>query len=49
MPKGIRDDARGEFWRYLRQVQRDHREKFGHAVRLAATGYHFRKLIESYG
>ena len=43
---GVRDRARGEFWRYLRCVFTRHREKFAEAVRLAALGYHFRKLTE---
>ncbi len=43
---GVRDQARGEFWRYLRRAYAQHREKFAAAVRLAAIGYHFRKLTE---
>jgi hypothetical protein len=43
---GVRDRARGEFWRYLRCAFTQHREKFAEAVRLAALGYHFRKLTE---
>jgi radical SAM superfamily enzyme YgiQ (UPF0313 family) len=43
---GVRDSARGEFWRYLRRALTRHREKFAEAVRLAAVGYHFRKLTE---
>jgi hypothetical protein len=43
---GVRDRARGEFWRYLRRALTRHREKFAEAVRLAAVGYHFRKLTE---
>jgi radical SAM superfamily enzyme YgiQ (UPF0313 family) len=43
---GVRDRARGEFWRYLRRVLARHREQFADAVRLAAVGYHFRKLTE---
>ena len=43
---GVRDRARGEFWRYLRCALTRHREKFAEAVRLAAVGYHFRKLTE---
>ncbi|MCI0388359.1 MAG: B12-binding domain-containing radical SAM protein [Acidobacteria bacterium] len=43
---GVRDRARGEFWRYLRCAFTRHREKFAEAVRLAAMGYHFRKLTE---
>jgi radical SAM superfamily enzyme YgiQ (UPF0313 family) len=43
---GVRDCARGEFWRYLRRALTRHREKFADAMRLAAVGYHFRKLTE---
>jgi radical SAM superfamily enzyme YgiQ (UPF0313 family) len=43
---GVRDSARGKFWRYLRHALTRHREKFADAVRLAAVGYHFRKLTE---
>ncbi len=43
---GIRDRARGEFWHYLGHAFTRHREKFAEAIRLAAMGYHFRKLAE---
>lgn len=43
---GVRDNARGEFWRYLSLVVTRHRNNFAAAVRLAAMGYHFRKLTE---
>jgi hypothetical protein len=43
---GVRDSARGEFWRYLSRAVTMHREKFADAMRLAAVGYHFRKLTE---
>ena len=43
---GVRDHARVEFWRYLRSVLSSHRQKFSEAIRLAAIGYHFRKLNE---
>lgn len=43
---GVRDGARGEFWRYLGTAIRRHRGNFAVAVRLAALGYHFRKLTE---
>ncbi len=46
MALGVRDPARGEFWRYLRCALTQHREKFADAIRLAAVGYHFRKLTE---
>jgi radical SAM superfamily enzyme YgiQ (UPF0313 family) len=43
---GVRDSGRGEFWRYLSRAFTRHREKFAEAMRLAALGYHFRKLTE---
>jgi hypothetical protein len=43
---GVRDCARGEFWRFFRRAITRHREKFADAMRLAAVGYHFRKLTE---
>jgi len=43
---GVRDRERGEFWRYISRALTRHREKFAEAVRLAAVGYHFRKLTE---
>src|SRR5262249_15154717 len=45
---GVRDRARGEFWRYLRLALVQHRAKLAEAVRLAAMGYHFRKLTETH-
>ena len=42
---GLIDPARRSFWRYLRSVWGLHRNQFAEAVRLAALGYHFRKLI----
>lgn len=45
---GLRDHERKEFWRYLRCVCTEHREKFAQGVTLAAMGYHFRKLTEHY-
>lgn len=46
---GLIDRERREFWRYFRYVASHHREKFAEAMRLAAMGYHFRKLAEAYG
>ncbi len=45
---GIRDSARREFWRFMGTAFTQHRDKFAEAVRLAAMGYHFRKLTEVY-
>jgi hypothetical protein len=43
---GVRDNARGDFWRYLLHAFGRRRECFAEAVRLASVGYHFRKLTE---
>ncbi len=45
---GVRDRARSEFWRYMKCVLADHRDKFPQGIALAAMGYHFRKLTEQY-
>lgn len=45
---GIRDHDRWEFWRYFTQTLAHHRGAFADSMRLAAMGYHFRKLTESY-
>jgi radical SAM superfamily enzyme YgiQ (UPF0313 family) len=45
---GLLDGARMEFWRYMKRSLTSHRRNFAHAVTLAAMGYHFRKLTESY-
>src|SRR5262249_9186317 len=45
---GVLDRERREFWRYLYRVLFRHREKFAVAVEMAAIGYHFRRVTESY-
>ena len=45
---GVRDPARLEFWRYMKRATISYRQNFAHAVTLAAMGYHFRRLAESY-
>lgn len=44
---GFRESERKAFWQYLYHVFTEHREKLPQAMRLAAMGYHFRKLTES--
>ncbi|MFN0122141.1 MAG: B12-binding domain-containing radical SAM protein [Blastocatellia bacterium] len=44
---GLRDAARREFWRYFYRALLDHPQHFATAMRLAAIGYHLRKLTES--
>ena len=41
---GVIDSARLEFWRFMRGVVLKRRRRFVQAIRLAAMGYHFRKL-----
>jgi radical SAM superfamily enzyme YgiQ (UPF0313 family) len=45
---GVRDKSRGEFWRFMGRVVSKHRDKIDDGLMLAALGYHFRKLTESY-
>jgi len=45
---GLRDSERREFWIYINRVLLRHRNEFARAVRLAAMGYHLRKLAEVY-
>jgi hypothetical protein len=45
---GVRDPDRMEYWRFMVQTLAHHRAAFAHAMRLAAMGYHFRKLTEAY-
>jgi radical SAM superfamily enzyme YgiQ (UPF0313 family) len=45
---GVKDSARGEFWRYFGKVLTTNRKRFTHAMTLAAMGYHLRKLTAKY-
>ncbi|HZM90489.1 MAG TPA: B12-binding domain-containing radical SAM protein [Blastocatellia bacterium] len=45
---GVRDRDRLEFWRFMTQTLAHHRGAFADSMRLAAMGYHFRKLTETY-
>jgi radical SAM superfamily enzyme YgiQ (UPF0313 family) len=45
---GVLDRERGEFWRFFRRAIIEHRERFTESMRLAAMGYHFRKLAEAH-
>jgi hypothetical protein len=42
------DRERKEFWRFFTHVLIRHRDKFADSLRLAAVGYHFRKLSDAY-
>ena len=46
---GVLDRERKEFWRFLSQAMMKHRDRLAESLRLAAMGYHFRKLSELYG
>ncbi len=45
---GVIDRERKEFWRFVSQTLLKHRSKFPDSLRLAAVGYHFRKLSDAY-
>jgi radical SAM superfamily enzyme YgiQ (UPF0313 family) len=46
---GVLDRERREFWRFLTHSIINHRDRVAESLRLAAIGYHFRKLSEAYG
>src|SRR5438046_4285791 len=46
---GIVDRERKEFWRFFTRAVIKHRDRLVESLRLAALGYHFRKLSEAYG
>ena len=46
---GVLDRERKEFWRFISQATVKHRDRLAESLRLAAMGYHFRKLSELYG
>jgi radical SAM superfamily enzyme YgiQ (UPF0313 family) len=46
---GVLDRERAEFWRFFIRTLHQHRHKFAESMRLAAMGYHFRKLSSEYG
>jgi hypothetical protein len=45
---GVLDRERREFWRFFTHTLVKHRQTFAHSLRLAAMGYHFRKLSDLY-
>jgi len=45
---GVIDGERKEFWRFLIQAVRKHHDRMTESLRLAAMGYHFRKLNDLY-
>jgi radical SAM superfamily enzyme YgiQ (UPF0313 family) len=46
---GVLDRERKEFWRFFTHALIKHRKRIADSLRLAAVGYHFRKLSEAYG
>lgn len=46
---GVLDRERREFWRFFVTAAAKHREKFVESMRMAAMGYHLRKLNEAFG
>jgi radical SAM superfamily enzyme YgiQ (UPF0313 family) len=46
---GVFDSERREFWRFFTQALIKDRAKIAESLRLAAMGYHFRKLNQAYG
>ena len=45
---GVVDAERKEFWRFFSQALIKHHDKIAETLRLAAMGYHFRKLNDAY-
>jgi len=45
---GVLDSERREFWRYFGHALVKHRDRMAEFLRLAAMGYHFRKLNDAY-
>lgn len=45
---GLIDSERRAFWRYFADTLREHRSQLADSMRLAAMGYHFRKLNDAY-
>lgn len=45
---GVLDAERKEFWRFFTKTLIKHRDRLAESLRLAAMGYHFRKLSEAY-
>ena len=46
---GVFDGERKKLWRFFSQTLVKHHTKFAESMRLAAMGYHFRKLSDAYG
>jgi radical SAM superfamily enzyme YgiQ (UPF0313 family) len=46
---GVFDSERKEFWRFFTKALKEDRPKVAESLRLAAMGYHFRRLNQAYG
>jgi radical SAM superfamily enzyme YgiQ (UPF0313 family) len=46
---GVFDRERKEFWRFFTKTLLKHRNRMAESLRLAAMGYHFRRLSDAYG
>jgi hypothetical protein len=46
---GLLDRERKEFWLFFTKTLLKHRTRVAESLRLAAMGYHFRKLSDAYG
>ena len=44
---GVLDRERKEFWRFFTKTLLKHRTRVAESLRLAAMGYHFRKLADA--
>jgi len=45
---GVLDRERKEFWRFITRALLKHHSRIADSIRLAAVGYHFRKLSDAY-
>jgi len=45
---GVIDRERKEFWRFFTRSLFKHHTRIAESLRLAAMGYHFRKLSDAY-
>ena len=45
---GVVDAERKKFWRFFTQALVKHHDRLAETLRLAAMGYHFRKLNDAY-
>ena len=45
---GVVDRERKEFWRFFTKTLLEHHNRMAESLRLAAMGYHFRKLSDAY-